>query len=29
MKTQKYCLALDLNEDPALIAEYKKYHEKI
>jgi len=29
MVTQKYCLALDLNEDPTLIAEYKKYHEKI
>ncbi len=29
MVTQKYCLALDLNEDPVLIAEYKKYHEKI
>ena len=29
MVTQKYCLALDLNEDPNLMAEYKKYHEKI
>lgn len=29
MITQKYCLALDLNDDPVLIAEYKKYHEKI
>jgi len=29
MVTQKYCLALDLNDDPVLIAEYKKYHEKI
>jgi L-rhamnose mutarotase len=26
MKT--YCLALDLHDDPALIAEYKKYHER-
>lgn len=25
MKT--YCLALDLKDDPALIAEYKKYHQ--
>lgn len=29
MVTQKYCLALDLNDDPTLIAEYKKHHEKI
>jgi L-rhamnose mutarotase len=29
MITQKYCLALDLNDDPVLMAEYKKYHEKI
>ena len=29
MINQKYCLALDLNDDPVLIAEYKKYHEKI
>ena len=29
MVTQKYCLALDLNEDPTLMTEYKKYHEKI
>lgn len=29
MITQKYYLALDLNDDPVLIAEYKKYHEKI
>ena len=27
--TRRYCLTLDLKEDPALIAEYKKYHEKI
>ncbi len=25
----KYCFALDLKEDPNLITEYKKYHEKI
>ena len=25
----KYCLTLDLKEDPALIAEYEKYHEAI
>ena len=25
----RYCLALDLKDDPKLIAEYKKYHEKI
>ena len=29
MVTQKYCFALDLIEDPVLIAEYKKYHERI
>jgi L-rhamnose mutarotase len=27
--TKRYCLALDLKDDPALIAEYKRYHEKI
>jgi L-rhamnose mutarotase len=26
---QRFCLTLDLKNDPALIAEYKKYHEKI
>ncbi|QTE22593.1 L-rhamnose mutarotase [Polaribacter cellanae] len=26
---KKYCLALDLVNDPKLIAEYKKYHEQI
>ena len=26
---KRYCLALDLVDDPKLIAEYKKYHEKI
>ena len=25
----RYCLALDLKDDPTLIAEYEKYHEKI
>jgi L-rhamnose mutarotase len=28
-KNQRYCLTLDLKNDPGLIAEYKKYHEKI
>ena len=27
--TRRYCLALDLKDDPKLIAEYKRYHEKI
>src|SRR5215467_13390929 len=27
--TQRYCLTLDLKDDPKLIAEYKHYHEKI
>jgi L-rhamnose mutarotase len=26
---QRYCLTLDLKDDPELIAEYKRYHEKI
>ncbi len=26
---QRHCLALDLKDDPKLIAEYEKYHEKI
>jgi L-rhamnose mutarotase len=25
----RYCLTLDLKDDPALIAEYKRYHQKI
>jgi len=29
MKTQKFCLAVDLKEDPDLIAEYKAYHKKV
>jgi L-rhamnose mutarotase len=27
--TRRYCLALDLRDDPALIAEYEGYHEQI
>ena len=27
--SRRYCLALDLRDDPQLIAEYKRYHEKI
>ena len=27
--TRRYCLTLDLKDDPKLIAEYRKYHEKI
>lgn len=26
---RRYCLVLDLKNDPRLIAEYKRYHEKI
>ncbi|WP_415859576.1 L-rhamnose mutarotase [Aureibaculum sp. 2210JD6-5] len=26
MKTKRYCLSLDLKDDPKLIAEYKEYH---
>ncbi len=26
---RRFCFTLDLKNDPALIAEYKKYHEKI
>jgi len=26
---KRYCLALDLKDDPALIAEYKKYHREV
>ena len=30
MSVQKrYCLALDLKDDPALIAEYEKYHQHV
>ena len=27
--SKRYCLALDLKDDPKLIAEYKRFHEKI
>jgi L-rhamnose mutarotase len=27
--TKRYCLTLDLKNDPKLIAEYKRYHERI
>ena len=27
--SQRYCLTLDLKDDPALISEYRKYHEKV
>lgn len=27
--TRRYCLTLDLKDDPQLIAEYKRYHERI
>ena len=27
--TRRYCLALDLKDNPQLIAEYKRYHQKI
>jgi L-rhamnose mutarotase len=27
--TRRYCLALDLKDDAALIAEYRRYHEKV
>jgi len=27
--TKRYCLTLDLKDDPKSIAEYKQYHEKI
>jgi L-rhamnose mutarotase len=26
---QRFCLTLDLKDDPALITEYKRYHQKI
>lgn len=26
---RRYCLTLDLKDDPALIAEYKRYHEHV
>jgi L-rhamnose mutarotase len=27
--TKRYCLTLDLKDDPKLIAEYRRYHERI
>lgn len=27
--TKRYCLTLDLKDDPPLIAEYERYHQKI
>lgn len=27
--TRRYCLTLDLQDDPRLIAEYKRYHQRI
>ena len=27
--SRRYCLALDLKDDPELIAEYRKYHEQV
>lgn len=27
--TKRYCLTLDLEDDPALVAEYRRYHQKI
>lgn len=27
--TKRYCLTLDLQDDPQLIAEYERYHEKV
>ena len=29
MASQRYCLTLDLKDDPGLIAEYEKYHQRI
>jgi L-rhamnose mutarotase len=29
MTIRRFCLTLDLKDDPALIAEYRRYHEKI
>lgn len=29
MSIKKFCLALDLKDDPQLIAEYKTYHQKV
>jgi L-rhamnose mutarotase len=29
MANTRYCLTLDLKDDPALIADYRKYHEQV
>jgi len=29
MSNRRYCLTLDLKDDPALIAEYERYHERV
>ena len=29
MERKRYCFALDLKDDPKLIAEYKEYHKKV
>ena len=29
MNRRRYCLALDLKDDPKLIAEYRRYHQKV
>jgi L-rhamnose mutarotase len=29
LRMKKHCLALDLNEDPALIAEYEAWHKRV
>lgn len=29
MKRRRYCLALDLKDDPQLINEYKRYHQNV
>jgi L-rhamnose mutarotase len=29
MQMKRYCLALDLKDDPSLIAEYEKYHQHV
>jgi len=29
MQMKRYCLALDLNDDPQLIAEYEAYHKNV
>ena len=26
---QRYCLALDLKDDPAIIADYERYHQQV